>query len=69
MPEVADNAALLVNTFSVSSISEGMARIAKDEDLRKELIGKGKQRRKDFSWDRSAGLLWDSMEKAINTKI
>jgi glycosyltransferase involved in cell wall biosynthesis len=67
MPEVAGDSALLVNPFSVSSISEGMARIAKDEDLRKELILKGRKRREMFSWERSAGLLWNSMEKALNS--
>ena len=67
MPEVAGDAALLVNPFSVSSISEGMARIAKDEALRKELVMKGRIRKESFSWDKTAGLLWDSMEKALKT--
>lgn len=67
MPEVAGDAALLVNPFSVSSISEGMARIAKDETLRKELVMKGRIRKDSFSWDKTAGLLWDSMEKALKT--
>lgn len=67
MPEVAGDAAVYVNPFSVSSISEGMARIAKDEKLRKELVEKGRTRRELFSWDRSAGLLWESMEKALNS--
>ncbi len=67
MPEVAGDAALLVNPFSVSSISEGMARIAKDEALRKKLVMRGRKRKESFSWDKTAGLLWDSMEKALNT--
>jgi glycosyltransferase involved in cell wall biosynthesis len=67
MPEVAGDAALLVNPFSVSSISDGMATIAKDEALRKELVMKGRKRKELFSWEKSAGLLWKSMEKALNT--
>jgi len=66
MPEVAGNAALLVDPFSVNSISEGLTKLALDESLRQELITKGRERRTKFSWDFSAELLWNSMEKAIN---
>jgi glycosyltransferase involved in cell wall biosynthesis len=68
MPEVADDAALLVNPFSVADISDGMRRIARDEKLREELIKKGRVRREKFSWDITAGLLWNSIEKALTEK-
>lgn len=66
MPEVAANAAYLVNPFSVTSIAEGMKRIATEESLRKKLVEAGIKRANDFSWDKSAERLWSSMEKAIN---
>ncbi|HRG53814.1 MAG TPA: glycosyltransferase family 1 protein, partial [Bacteroidia bacterium] len=65
MPEVAQDAALLVDPFSVCSISDAMNRIYTDKELRTQLIEKGRIRRLDFSWDKTADALWDSMEKAI----
>lgn len=68
MPEVAGGAALLVDPFSVDSIKDAMLRIVKDEQLRNSLIEKGKERRKDFSWDKTANLLWKSIEKTVNSE-
>ena len=65
MPEVAGDAAHLVDPFSVKSISDGMARIALDEQYRESLVLKATRRKNEFSWQRSAGLLWDSMERAL----
>jgi glycosyltransferase involved in cell wall biosynthesis len=66
MPEVAKDAALLVDPFSVPSISDAMIKIYDDKELRSELIEKGKQRAKDFSWDKTANSFWESIEKVIN---
>jgi len=66
MPEVAGGAALLVNPQQPESISEAMNQIAADEDLRQSLIAKGRQRCAGFSWNRTATLLWQSIEKIIN---
>ena len=65
MPEVAQDAALLVDPFSVDSIANGMLTMYKDENLRNALIEKGRKRCRDFSWDKTADLLWKSMEKAM----
>lgn len=65
MPEVAGDAALLVDPFSVDSIAEGMYRIYSDPALRKALIEKGRKRKFDFSWDKTAGLLWKSVLKTV----
>lgn len=66
MPEVAGDAALLVDPFSTISISDAMLNIFKDENLRKSLIEKGRKRRLDFSWNKTADALWKSIEKTIN---
>lgn len=66
MPEVARDAALLVDPFSVESIANAMLCIYKDEDLRNKLIQKGRKRKMDFSWDKTANALWKSIEKAVN---
>lgn len=65
MPEIAGDAALLVDPSSVDAISNAMNKLVKDEQLRKELINKGKMRRQNFSWDLSAEKLWKSLEKTI----
>ncbi|MBN1233528.1 MAG: glycosyltransferase family 4 protein [Candidatus Coatesbacteria bacterium] len=54
MPEVAGNAALLVDPYDVNAIKEGIIRLARDADLRKSLIARGKERRKMFSWSQCA---------------
>jgi glycosyltransferase involved in cell wall biosynthesis len=64
LPEIAGDAALLVNPESADSIAEAMTRLAADSALRNSLIEKGRVQRKKFSWEKSADLLWQSVEKA-----
>jgi glycosyltransferase involved in cell wall biosynthesis len=66
MPEVAGDAALLVDPFSIESIANAMIYIYKDEDIRNSLIEKGKKRKLNFSWDKTADALWKSIEKTVN---
>ncbi len=63
MPEVAGDAALLVDPFSVDSISKAMIYLYKDKDMRNILIEKGRKRKLAFSWDKTAEALWNSIEK------
>jgi glycosyltransferase involved in cell wall biosynthesis len=65
MPEVAGDAALLVDPFSVKSISEGLAQLATNPTLCTELVEKARIRRQAFSWQKTAGRLWNSIEKAL----
>jgi len=65
MPEVAKDAAVLVDPFSVDSIANGMNSVYTDENLRNSLIEKGRKRRMDFSWDKTADLLWESIKRTI----
>ena len=64
MPEVAEDAALLVDPFNEASIAEGMTEML-DENVRESLIEKGRERAKDFSWDRAAEGIWNCLMKAI----
>ena len=57
MPEVANDAALLVDPFNEESIAEAMEKIL-NEEVRNELIEKGRIRRQDFSWDKAAEMWW-----------
>jgi glycosyltransferase involved in cell wall biosynthesis len=65
LAEVAANAALLCNPFDVDEIAAAMQDISDNKILREDLIQKGNQRAKDFSWEKSANLLWESMMKTI----
>lgn len=61
MPEVAGDAALLVDPNQPQRIADAMCRISKEPELRNELINKGKERRSHFSWDKTAKNLWQSV--------
>ncbi|MEI8203335.1 MAG: glycosyltransferase family 1 protein [Bacteroidota bacterium] len=65
MPEVAGDAAILIDPFSVNSIADGLSRMAFDHSLRDSLIEKGKERRKLFDWNYTAEGLWKSIEKTF----
>jgi glycosyltransferase involved in cell wall biosynthesis len=65
MPEIAGDAALLADPFSPNSIADQMKRMATDEKLREQLISKGLIRCKDFSWQKTADGLWNSIEKVM----
>ena len=63
MPEVAGNAAILINPFSVPSIADAMLKIASDDEFRQNLIVKGRGQRTKFSWEQTAEKLWGCIEK------
>jgi len=64
MPEVAGNAAVLTDPFSVSSIADAMLKVASDSDFRQELIVAGRNQREKFSWEQTAARLWECVENA-----
>ena len=63
MPEVAGDAALLIDPFNPESIAEAMKKIYNDDTLKQEMILKGKKRAARFSWEKTAEQLWESMMK------
>lgn len=67
MPEIAGDAALLVDPFKPEDIAVAMRLISTDENLRDKLIKAGNERAKIFTWDKSAERLWKSVEKVVNT--
>ena len=54
MPEIAADAALLVDPYDVASIRQGLRRLLTDQPLRQTLIQKGFQRLNHFSWANAA---------------
>ena len=65
MPEVIENAGILVNPNSVDDISNAMQRISAENKLRQELSEKSLIQAKKFSWERTGDLLWESILKTI----
>lgn len=65
LPEVAGDAALYCDPFSIDDICEKLTAITHDEKLRSELSQKGLERAKLFSWDRSAEKVWDVLESVL----
>lgn len=57
LPEVAGNAALLVDPTNIEAIAEGMFRLYANPDLCADLVEKGRQQRKKFDWNQAAALL------------
>ena len=53
MPEVAGDAAVLVDPYDVESITDGMQRVLDNPGFSEELREKGMARSRDFSWERS----------------
>lgn len=65
LPEVCGDAALLVDPESEASIAEAMVSMASQPELRQSLVEKGYERLSHFSWDRTADLLWQSIQKSL----
>lgn len=68
MPEVAGDAALLVDPFNVEDIARGMQQLVETPGLRDELIQKGLMRKNNFTWKRTAGLLYETILKAVGSQ-
>lgn len=66
MPEVAGNAALKVNPFSVEAIASGMIEITENIPLRQKLIKLGNEQYLKFDWTRSSEKLYDLLESVAS---
>ena len=65
MPEVAGNAALIVDPFHIESIAGGMEKLYMDINLRARLIELGHIQKNMFSWNKTAELLWGCITKIM----
>ena len=54
LPEVAGDAALLVDPMDLDAMADAMTRVVQDRDLSADLRRRGAIRAKEFSWERSA---------------
>lgn len=54
LPEVVGEAAVLINPYQPEEIAYGILEIWRDNKLRQDLITKGRERARQFSWDKAA---------------
>jgi glycosyltransferase involved in cell wall biosynthesis len=59
LPEVVGDAAILVNPENVFDIARGLKDVLLDEDLREDLIRRGRAQAARFSWERTARQVLD----------
>jgi glycosyltransferase involved in cell wall biosynthesis len=65
MPEVAGDAALLIDPRDVASIAEGLRKLTDDDTLRSELARKGLTRSKLFSWEKAVEGTWNLYQELL----
>ncbi len=65
LPEVAGNAAIFADPYNLISMAGQMFAISRDAKLRQDLIEKGRVRRMDFSWDKTAEGVWRCIESVL----
>lgn len=65
MPEVAGNAAVLVDPLNIDAIRDGLQRLIDEPSLRHDLGTKGRRRAAEFSWDRAAAETMSALNMAL----
>lgn len=71
MPEIAGDAAMLVDPNSADEISRGLVEVMRNGELREKMISLGKKRAAEFSWERTAketAAVYESLAEVINTR-
>jgi alpha-1,3-rhamnosyl/mannosyltransferase len=68
IPEVAGQAAMLVNPLETEEINLAMRKMCEDDQLRKQYIDLGLERSKLFSWQRTAELTYQGYQMVINNR-
>ncbi|HEY1775115.1 MAG TPA: glycosyltransferase family 1 protein [Solirubrobacteraceae bacterium] len=63
--EVASGAALMFDPHDPASIAGAIARLSSEEELRDELIALGRERVREFTWERTAKATLDSYRRAL----
>ena len=54
LPEIAGPGAVYADPYNPESIAEAILRLENDEEFRKQAVEYGRQRVKEFSWEKAA---------------
>lgn len=63
MPEIAGDAALLVNPLEIAQIKKAMLEICSNDNLRSELIERGSIQKQKFNWDITSDFIWNNIDE------
>lgn len=63
LPEVAGDAAILIDPYSVSDLRTAIERVADSKELRQSLRERGKRRAKSYSWSETAAMTLEIYER------
>jgi glycosyltransferase involved in cell wall biosynthesis len=69
LPEVAGDAASLVDPLDANAIATGMRAVLSDPALRDELRRRGSARARQFSWERTANDTIAVYERVLGTRV
>jgi len=68
LPEVAGDAALAIDPDRPDQIADAVYRIATEQELRQELVHRGRRRGEDFSWEQTARITLNAYREAADAK-
>ncbi len=68
LPEVAGDAALLVDPFDEHAIAKGLMELASDGALRERLIAAGRARAAGFTWQATAAATWAAYQEVLGDR-
>jgi glycosyltransferase involved in cell wall biosynthesis len=66
LPEVGGDAVLCFNPFNIEDINNKIKTLIEDDELKSELIRKGSERLKYFSWEKNAAELIKTFNSSLN---
>ncbi|MFC1932145.1 glycosyltransferase family 4 protein [Chloroflexota bacterium] len=66
LPEVIGEAGIMVDPYDTDSLAQAMRRVLTDEKLRNDMIKKGLEQSKKFTWERAAEHTQEVYNKAAN---
>ena len=66
LPEIVEDAALLFNPFDEKNIAEQLMLLYKDENLRNDLIEKGRKISSKISFENTVQSFYKTIEQAVN---
>jgi len=69
LPEVAGDAALMVDPYDQEALAYAIHRLASDEALRADLTRRGLERAKQFTWESSARNLYEVYARVIGIRL
>jgi len=67
LPEVVGEAGIMVNPYDTDSLAQAMRQVLTDDKLRDEIVRKGLEQAKKFSWERAAMETMEVYEKVGGT--